>query len=90
MGVCARCGSPDLRQGWEWRSHRIGGHVLAGWTPTVWCGTCGTLWPWAQRQTPAVRNPWLVDRLSPALAYLQAEGDLIVVRWPDGSYEVVA
>jgi hypothetical protein len=31
-----------------------------------------------------------VDRLSPALAYLQAEGDLIVVRRGDGQYEVVA
>ncbi len=89
MGVCARCGSPDLRQSWEWRVHRIGRHLLAGRVATLRCATCGTPWPWAQPRT-RVRGPWVVDRLSPALAYLQAEGDLIVVRWPDGSYEVVA
>jgi hypothetical protein len=32
----------------------------------------------------------VLERLSPALLYLQSEGDLIVVRQPDGRYEVVA
>lgn len=89
MGTCVRCGCRELRQTWEWRTHTIGRHVLAGKVATVRCPSCGNRWPWVHPRW-ARQDLWKVDRLSPALAYLQAEGDLIVVRWPDGSYEVVA
>jgi predicted RNA-binding Zn-ribbon protein involved in translation (DUF1610 family) len=87
MGTCVRCGFTGLRESWEWRTYQIGRHVLSGRVATVRCPSCGTAWPWVHPR--ARHDAWRVARVSPALAYLQAEGDLIVVRWPDGSYEVV-
>lgn len=88
MGTCVRCGSGDLKPAWEWRWHRIGRHVFAGRVATVTCSACGARWPWAQSRFKS--DPGLLERLSPAVLYLQSEGDLIVVRRPDGRYEVVS
>lgn len=90
MRTCPRCGSSELRRVWEPRSHRLGRLVLSGTVASVRCSACGVRWPWAQWLAALNPAPWIVDRLSPALAYLQAEGDLIVVRRGDGQYEVVA
>jgi hypothetical protein len=89
MRTCVRCGSSELARVWEWRCQPLGRHRLAGRVAVVRCPRCGARWPWAQPARSS-ENPWLLERLSPALLYLQAEGDLILVRWPDGRYEVVA
>jgi len=89
MRTCVRCGSAELTQVWEWRHQPLGRHRLAGRVAVVRCSRCGARWPWAQPPRKP-ENPWVLERLSPALLYLQSEGDLIVVRQPDGWYEVVA
>ncbi len=89
MRTCVRCGAEDLQVALELRNHRLGRLLLSGSVPSLRCRACGTRWPWARWHPGAAAGRWLVGRLSPALVYLQAEGDLIVVRWAGGLYEVV-
>ncbi len=89
MRTCVRCGGEDLQVAWELRSHRLGRLLLSGSVPSLRCQACGARWPWAGGHPASAAGRWLVGQLSPALAYLQAEGDLIVVRWGEGLYEVV-
>ncbi len=78
---CPRCGGP-LQTFASGRFVRSG----EGWVRVVRqvCSGCGLEWPdLSLRCTP-------VQEFTPSLKGLQGSGDLIVVRHPDGTLEVVS
>ncbi len=80
---CPRCGGPlqTLISGWfvrsgeEWVWVRVVRQVCSG---------CGLEWPDLSLRCAPVRE------FTPSLKGLQGSGDLIVVRHPDGTLEVVS